>query len=125
MKTPPKTLSRRSVSEGMVLNDLLLWFMNSQVQEDDELLTRYSSSGSRKVVIRKDVRAAIKEAVSSIGLPAKNFSTKSLRSGFGTHAVANGMDISHMKVRGGWVKDSDVPDKYYVTNMNSKGALAL
>ena len=121
----PKTIGMNSEIESTVLDDLSLWIQHSQVQESDELLTRYSATGSRKVVIRKDVRAAIKEAVSSIGLPAKNFSTKSLRSGFGTHAVANGMDISHMKVRGGWVKDSDVPDKYYVTNMNSRGALAL
>ena len=121
----PKTLGRNSEVESIVLEDLSLWIQHSGVQESDELLTRYSATGSRKVVIRKDVRVAIKEAVSSIGLPAKNFSTKSLRSGFGTHAVANGMDMNEMKVRGGWVKDSDVPNKYYVRNMNSKGALAL
>ena len=121
----PKTLGRNSEVESTVLDDLLLWMQHSGVQESDELLTRYSATGSRKVVIRKDVRAAIKEAVSSMGLPAKYFSTKSLRSGSGTHAVANGMDMNQMKVRGGWVKDSDVPDKYYVRNMNSTGALAL
>ena len=121
----PKTLGRNSEVESTVLDDLSLWIQHSGVQESDELLTRYSATGSRIVVIRKDVRAAIKEAVGSIGLPARNFSIKSLRSGFGTHAVANGMDMNQMKVRGGWVKDSDVPDKYYVRNMNSTGALAL
>ena len=35
------------------------------------------------------------------------------------------MSSNDMKVRGGWVKDSDVPEKYYVRNTNSKGALAL
>ena len=121
----PKTLGRNSEVESTVLDDLLLWMQHSGVQESDELLTRYSATDSRKVVIRKDVRAAIKEAVSSMGLPAKYFSTKSLRSGFGAHAVANGIDMNQMKVRGGWVKDSDVPDKYYVRNMNSTGALAF
>lgn len=121
----PKTIGRNSDIESTVLDDLLLWMLNSSVQEDDELLTRYSATGSRKVVIRKDVRNAIKDAVSTMGLPAKHFSTKSLRSGFGTHAVANGMNIQDMKVRGGWVKDSDIPEKYYVRNMNSIGALAL
>jgi hypothetical protein len=121
----PKTIGRNSDIESTVLDDLLLWMLNSGVQEDDELLTRYSATGSRKVVIRKDVRNAIKDAVSTMGLPAKHFSTKSLRSGFGTHAVANGMNIQDMKVRGGWVKDSDIPEKYYVRNMNSIGALAL
>ena len=121
----PKTIGRNSEIESIVLDDLLTWILYSKVQEDDELLTRYSATGSRKVVIRKDVRNAIKEAVSGMGLPPKHFSTKSLRSGFGTHAVANGMDMEDMKVRGGWVKDSDVPVKYYIRSMNSKGALAM
>lgn len=121
----PKTLSRRTEVESMVLDDLLLWFIHSQVQETDELLTRYSSTGSRKVVIRKDVRTAIKLAVSGAGLPPKNFSTKSLRSGFGTHVTANGMTASEMKTRGGWVSTSRVPDNHYVRHMHSRGALAL
>lgn len=121
----PKTLSRRTDVESMVLDDLLQWFIYSQVQEEDELLTRYSSTGSRKVVIRKDVRKAIKLAVGGAGLPPKNFSTKSLRSGFGTHVTANGMDASEMKSRGGWVATSSVPDTHYVRHMHSRGALAL
>jgi hypothetical protein len=121
----PKTLSRRTDIESMVLDDLLQWFIHSQVQETDELLTRYSSTGSRKVVIRKDVRKAIKLAVSGVGLPPINFSTKSLRSGFGTHATANGMDATEMKSRGGWVSTSNVPDNHYVRHMHSRGALAL
>jgi hypothetical protein len=48
----PKTISRRTAVESMVLDDLLSWFLHSQVQEGDELLTRYSNKGSRKVVIR-------------------------------------------------------------------------
>lgn len=121
----PRTLSRRTDVEGMVLNDLLLWFLYSQVQETDELLTRYSSTGSRKVVIRKDVRTAIKIAVRGANLPAKNFSTKSLRSGFGTHVMANGMGADEMKLRGGWAANSDVPNNHYVRHMHSRGALAL
>lgn len=121
----PKTISRESEEESTVLDDLCLWVVHSKVQEEDELLTRYSDTGRRKVVIRKDVRNAIKSAVKGVGLPPKHFSTKSLRSGFGTHAIANGMDVQEMKVRGGWVKDSDVPERFYVRNMNSRGALAL
>jgi hypothetical protein len=121
----PKTLSRRTEVESMVLDDLLLWFIHSQVQETDELLTRYSSAGSRKVVIRKDVLTAINLALSGAGLPQKNFSTKSLRSGFGTHVTANGMNASEMKSRGGWVARFRVPDNHYVRHMHSRGALAL
>ena len=120
-----KTIARRTEVESMVLDDLLSWFIHSQVQEEDELLTRYSSTGSRKVVIRKDVRTAIKQAVSGAGLPAKNFSTKSLRSGFGTHVTANGMGADEMKARGGWVKSSGVPESHYIRRMHSRGALAL
>jgi hypothetical protein len=109
----------------MVLDDLLSWFLHSRVQERDELLTRYSNTGSRKVVIRKDVRTAIKLAVQGAGLPPRNFSTKSLRSGFGTHVTANGMGSDEMKSRGGWVKDSTVPDNHYVRRMHNRGALAL
>lgn len=120
-----KTISRRTEVESMVLDDLLLWFVHSHVQEADELLTRYSTTGSRKVVIRKDVRTAIKLAVCGAGLPAKNFSTKSLRSGFGTHVAANGMGAEEMRERGGWVQSSEVPDNHYVRRMHSRGALAL
>ena len=120
-----KTISRRTQVESMVLDDLLLWFLHSQVQEADELLTRYSVTGSRKVVIRKDVRNAIKLAVSGAGLPARNFSTKSLRSGFSTHVTANGMGADEMKARGGWVKSSGVPESHYIRRMHSRGALAL
>ena len=95
------------------------------MQEADELLTRYSVTGSRKVVIRKDVQTSIKLAVSGAGLPAKNFSTKSLRSGFGTHVTANGMGANEMKARGGWVKGFGVPESHYVRRMHSRGALAL
>ena len=109
----------------MVFDDLLLWFIHSQVQDMDERLTRYSSMGSRKVVIRKDVRTAIKAAISGMGLPPKHFSTKSLRSGFGTHVTANGMNATEMKSRGGWVLTSNVPDNHYVRHMHSRGALAL
>ena len=49
----PKLVSRRT--------EVLLWFIHSQVQ--DELLTRYSSTGSRTVVRRRDVRTAIRLAV--------------------------------------------------------------
>ena len=41
--------------------------MHSNVHESDELLTRYSEDGKRKVVIRKDVRVAIKSAASIAG----------------------------------------------------------
>jgi hypothetical protein len=68
---------------------------------------------------------ALKQAADFFGLPIKHFSTKSLRSGFGTHAKANGMRRSEVNKRGGWAEGSTIPDKHYVRKMHSKGAFAL
>lgn len=121
----PKVIARRTDEESMVLDDLLEWFKHSSVKEGDELLTRYSHEGKRKVVIRKDVRNAIKEAVSGLGLPSEHFSTKSLRSGFSTHASANGMSGVDVNRRGGWVEGSNVPGQHYIRQMQTRGAFAL
>lgn len=124
--TEPKTIARGSVVESTVFDDLLAWICFSGVQEADELLTRYDLiSKTRKVVIRKDVGVALKKAAALFGLPVKHFSCKSLRSGFGTHAKANGMSSSDVNKRGGWAEGSTVPDKHYVRDMHSRGALAL
>ena len=99
----PKHLARRSAIEEIVLNDLLQWMLHSGVQCDDELLSRYCSKGRKKTVIRKDVRNAIKDTVLQMGLPRANFSNKSLRSGFSSHVIANGMGTDEMKRGGGLV----------------------
>ena len=75
------------------------------VKCDDELLSKYSSSGKKKTVIRKDVRKAIKNAAVEIGLPPENFSNKSLRSGFRFHVIANGRGECEMKRGGGWTEN--------------------
>jgi hypothetical protein len=122
----PKTIARGTWMESTVLDDILAWVHYSCVKEDDELLTRYCSvTGNRKVVIRKDVTLALKQAADAFGLPIKHFSTKSLRSGFGTHAKANGMSSSDVNMRGGWAEGSIIPDKHYVRKMHSQGAFAL
>jgi hypothetical protein len=121
----PKVIERRTDEESMVLNDLAEWFKHSSVQEGDELLTGYSVEGGRKVVIRKDVRYAIKNAVSRMGLPKEHFSTKSLRSGFSKHASANGMTGAEVYRRGGWVEGSTVPKQFYTRQMQSRGAVCI
>jgi hypothetical protein len=122
----PKTIARDTWMESTLLDDIIGWVHYSGVQEEDELLTRYCrGSGSRKVVIRKDVTDALKQAAEFFGLPKKHFSSKSCRSGFGTHAKANGMSSSEVNKRGGWTEGSVIPDKHYVRNMHSRGAFAL
>lgn len=124
--THPKTIARESIEESTVLDDLLSWIQLSGVLEEDELMTRYDpKNGVRKVVIRKVVKKAIQAAALFFGLPIEHFSCKSLRSGFGTHAKANGMSSSDVNQRGGWAKGSTVPEEHYVRDMHSRGALAL
>lgn len=121
----PKTLGRSSEEESNLLDDLLSWFQHNNLKGDDELLTRYGCNGSRRVVKRKDVRQAIKDAVGAFDLPVERFSTRSLRSGFGTHAQANDMSKEEIHSRGGWAENSQVPDKHYVKRMHNRGAFAL
>ena len=120
----PKHLARRSAIEEIVLNDLLQWMLHSGVKCDDELLSRYCSKDRKKTVIRKDVRNAIKDTVLQMGLPPANFSNKSLRSGFSSHVIANGMGNDEMKRGGGWTVSSQVPNNY-THQMRDRGALAL
>ena len=121
----PKHLARRSAVEEIVLNDLLHWILHSGVKGDDELLSRYCDKGRKKTVIRKDVRYAIKDTVLEMGLPPNSFSNKSLRSGFSSHVIANGMGDDEMKRGGGWTATSQVPNNHYTHQMRDRGALAL
>ena len=120
-----KIVERRTVEEGIFLEDLAMWAWKSGVKEDDEFLTRYNpENGLRKVVIRKDVRYLIKAVSTKWGLPEKYFSTKSLRSGCATHLKANGVSDEAVNVRGGWGINSQIPKKHYVRNVGGKGAFA-
>ena len=60
-----------------------------------------------------------------MGLPPANFSNKSLRSGFSSHVIANGMGECEMKRGGGWTENSQVPNNHYTHQMRDRGALAL
>jgi hypothetical protein len=60
-----------------------------------------------------------------MGLPSEHFSTKSLRSGFSTHASANGTTGTKVNRRGGRMEGSIVPGQYYTRQMQSRGAFAL
>ena len=71
------------------------------------------------------MRNAIKDTVSVLNLPHEHFSTKSLRTGLNTHVIPNGMGMEDIMVRGGWIKESDVPGKLHVRNMKSMKAITL
>ena len=101
------------------------WMLYSIGKNEDELLSRYCDKNRKKTVIRKDVRYAIKDTLTEMGLPPKHFSNKSLRSGFTTHVIANGMENDKMKGGGGWTVSSQVPNNRYTHQMKDRGAFAL
>ena len=82
-----KSLGRGNVWEELLLEDLCEFNRISGVRAGDEFVTRYApGSESRKVVTAK-----VKAASRVFGLPAVNFSAKSLRSGFATHMTSCGI----------------------------------
>jgi integrase len=101
------------------------WMLYSIGKNEDELLSRYCDKNRKKTVIRKDVRYAIKDTLTEMGLPPKHFSNKSLRSGFTTHVIANGMENDKMKGGGGWTVSSQVPNNRYTHQTKDRGAFAL
>ena len=111
-KNETVTLDAKDHGDLLLLNDLVEWTINSKVESDDPFTTRYWH-GTKRTVIRKEVREAIKRVCSQLGLPQKHFSTRSLRSGFATHYKKCHGDTEHRNVRGGWAPGSMVPDNNY------------
>lgn len=72
--------------------------LKSGVLGDNQLLTRCAPR--RRVVIRREVSAAITSAATLHQLPRDNFSSKSLRSGFTTYVTSNGATRQDTNRRG-------------------------
>jgi hypothetical protein len=125
-----KKIARRTEAESTFLDDLVAWVRGSKVLEDDEITARYSSFSiagevTRRVVRRKEVANAIKEAHALEGLPPGLFSCKSLRAGFSSHADSAGVATEDRNSRGGWASGSKVPEKSYTVRLENAGALAF
>jgi hypothetical protein len=118
-----KSLERRSLEEGQLLNDLCTWFAHANTKAEDEIFTRYYG-GFRKVMRRRDVSEAIKTVAKSCGLNPKNFSAKCLRLGYASHCKAIGIGSKERNERGTWAKGSTVPDNVYESEIGRKGAMA-
>ena len=75
--------------------------MISNVNCEDEVVARYApGTGTRKVVIRKELANAVKAAGEKFGFPGVKFAAKSLRSGFATHMTSSGISREDMVARG-------------------------
>jgi len=125
-----KKIARRTEAESCFLDDLVAWIRGSKVLGVDEITARYSvgqglAGVTRRVVGRKEVVMAIKEAHALEGLPPGLFSCKSLRAGFSTHADDAGVSAANRNARGGWAAGSSVPDSNYSVALENAGALAF
>ena len=119
-----RTIGRESAFETLLLEDICMWMVWSRVRGEDEFVTRYApDTGTRKVVTRKMLSGAVKEACAAFDLPPVNFSAKSLRSGFATHMSVCGITREEMVARAGWSSKSKVPDLHYI-KAYARGAMA-
>jgi hypothetical protein len=120
-----KTLGRRSEMESLVLDDLCEWVLRSGVLATDPLLTRYSIPESRrKVITRKEISTAIKESAARLNVSELMFSSKSLRKGYASHCSKVGVSQEERNIRGGWTRNSRVPETNYMSSIGTQGALA-
>jgi hypothetical protein len=119
-----KVIGRGNHWESLILDDLLELFSRSGALEDDEFTVRYArqEKGKRRgeliraVVTAKSLRNIIKLACGAFNLPAANFSGKSLRKGFASHAVSCGADPAVYKVRAGWSVKARTAEDHYVSS---------
>ena len=95
----PMHISRRSVAENQLLNDLLEWLLNSGTLDEDELLTRYHE-GHRRTTTRKDANTALNAATSPLGLNPDKYFSKSLREGLATAERAVMLPRDKLALRG-------------------------
>ena len=121
----PCCLLRRTTLESQLVNDIVEWIINSQVNEEDELLCRYWN-GKRKVVTRKSVANSLKFIGSLNQLPTHRINTRSLRKGFASNGSVNGaLNQQMLCERGGWKIGSKTIVKHYVTEFKNHGLLSV
>jgi hypothetical protein len=123
----PRPIMRRSELESLFLTDLCDWIVMSGRRWDQPLAGRWNTKCNRdKVITKKELTNLIKESAVALGLPAKSFSSKSMRSGCAT-TMASADDVKDEEInhRGGWVKDSDIPQKYYISRVQGRGPMAI
>lgn len=120
--TEVKTLTRSSVLEGRLIEDLLEWWVKAKTKLTDPVFTRYAPK--RRELIRKDMAYRIKDLVESFNLPRNRFGPKSMRIGFATGSDHLNISESQVKIRGGWSKNSNVQKKHYTKGKETGGLLA-
>ena len=79
---------------------------------------------TNKAITYSTMRTAIKSVLNDIGLPAKEYSTHSLRAGGATAAAKNGVPDRLFKVHGRW-KSEDSKNRYVEESIHNKLKVTL
>ena len=119
-----KTIERRSEWERVFLDCFVEWLVRADAEGEDELFT-VRTGRSIATLRRKEVNVVIKEVAVANGLPAKNFSSKSLRGGFSTQCDREGVSRGVSNVRGMWAQGSRVQEGHYLSQVGGEGVMAM
>ena len=104
----------------MFLDCFVEWLVRADAEGEDELFT-VRTGRSIATLRRKEVNVVIKEVAVANGLPAKNFSSKSLRGGFSTQCDREGVSRGVSNVRGMWAQGSRVQEGHYLSQVGGEG----
>jgi hypothetical protein len=111
--TKGKMVGRRSESESRFLDDLIIFLLRSGGIGNDNLFSFRVGSAPQVSLTGFAVRREIKQACTRLGLPAKHFSSHSLRKGGVTQMRALGASEDDRRDRGNWAPGSQVMNDTY------------
>ena len=111
--TKGKMVGRRSESESRFLDDLIVFLLRSGGMGNDNLFSFRVGSAPQASLTGFAVRKEIKQAFTRLGLPAKHFSSHSLRKGGVTQMRALGASEDDRRDRGKWAPGSQVMNDTY------------
>ena len=116
-------IARTNTKDSQLVDDIINWILNSGVNGNDELLTRYYNN-RRKVVTRKEVTDGLQFVAELNGIPKNRINTRSLRKGYATIAALSGLSESDLKNKGNW-SSFKVANLHYTSNFNNNGLLSF
>ena len=120
-----KKISRDTVIEATILEDLCMWIVQAAPEATDEFTCRYDNKRNRKVVTAGEVNVSIKQLAVSFDFDPRMFSSRSLRSGLASSLNALGVSSERRNRIGGWAAGSTVPDNHYVHYESVQGVFGL
>jgi hypothetical protein len=114
-------LSRRSVHESMVLEDLCTWVLRSGVMEKDELVTRYPSKTDypddkrfKRAVLNQKRFSRCYSWLGEKVVLQDEFTTRCARIGYVVNGSCDALRDPEIAEGGGWSNTSKVPLQHYL-----------